>query len=180
MKNIECEERVLLTFEQYQTVLKDFVCKFPTKYRYLKNTNIYFDDENHTLIKNSFMLRIRKINDEQEELTLKIKQKEGDLEINETVDNHPLIDEHLLISFEKLKPITSLTTRRVEIDIDDYMVVIDMNNFNKDVDFDLEIEAPTKERALEIILEICKKYNIEYKNDYPGKSRRAFASINNN
>ena len=177
MENIECEERVLLTFAQYHLILKHYVSLYPNHYRYFKNTNIYLDDQNHTVLNSSSMLRIRRIDNKKEELTLKIKQENGDLEINETLENHPTIDKYLSVPFSSLKPITTLKTTRVEIDIDDYMVVIDMNTYNGIIDFDLEIEAKTQERAKEIILSICEKYKIEYKNAYPSKSRRAFASI---
>jgi uncharacterized protein YjbK len=179
MENFEYEERVLLSFDQYQNILKKYIALFPTQYRFIKNINTYLDDENHTLINNHQMLRIRKIDDSKEELTLKIKKENGDLEINETLLDHPTIDKHLLIPFNKLKPIITLETQRVEIDVEDYLIAIDMNAYNGIIDFNLEIEASSKERAKEIILQFCKEFSLEYKNAYPSKSRRAFASIKN-
>ena len=139
MKNIECEERVMLTFEQYTKLLADYVIKDPT-FTFLEIENTYLDDNNLSLINNHKMLRIRKYRNVTE-LTLKIKNKDGDIEITESLDKHPEIDKALDNKFGQYFPITTLKTNRVEIKIDNYLVVIDQNIYNGVIDYDLEIEV---------------------------------------
>ena len=110
-------------------------------------------------------------------MTLKIKGDNGDIEINETIENHPEIDKELDYQFAKYHPIVSLKTNRLEVKIDDYLVVIDQNIYNGIIDYDLEIEASSIERAEEVIVKICQKHNIEYKKEYLSKAARAFQTI---
>ena len=174
MKNIECEERVMITFDQYRRILALYVAKYPN-YRFLDIENTYFDDEKLSLKNSHKVLRLRKSNGEVE-LTLKIKGEDGDLEINETPDNHPEIDKALNNEFNKYRPIAKLATSRIEIDIEDYLFVLDMNKYNGIIDYNIEIEANTKERAKAVIQKICKSFDLEYKKDYRSKSSRAIAT----
>ena len=178
MKNIECEERVMISFDQYTVLVAAYVAKDP-HFRLLEIENTYLDDENLSLKNKHHVLRIRKTNNEYE-LTLKIKGDNGDIEINETPDNHPEIDRYLNNQFDLYKPITSLKTRRIEAKIDDYLVVIDMNKYNGIIDYDLEVEASNMDRAKEVMANICQEYKIEYKKDYISKSSRAFNTRKNN
>ena len=171
MRNIECEERVMLTFEQYQTLIGVYMMKDPA-FKYLEIENIYLDDENLSIKRNHKMLRIRHTNGI-EELTLKIKGDNGDIEINETLSSHPEIDKALDNKFDQYHPITTLKTKRLEADMKDYLVVIDMNEYSGIIDYDLEIEAPSMEIAKREITAICKKYHIIYNENYKSKSSRA-------
>ena len=175
MRNLECEKRVMLTFEQYQKLLMEYMPKDP-HFSILDIENTYLEDENLSLRKNHSILRIRKTNNKEEELTLKIKGEKGDIEINETLKSHPEIDKELNYEFNRYQPITTLRTNRVEVHFEDYLVVIDQNIYNGIIDYDLEIEADTIEKAERVILEICDKYHIEYKKDYPSKTFRAINS----
>ena len=172
MKNLECEERVMITFEQYQKVVSAYVAIDP-QFRFLEIENTYFDDDDLSLRQNHRVLRMRKSNG-QIELTLKIKRENGDLEINETMENHPEIDKELEKDFTCYHPITQLRTNRIEAKEKDYLVVIDQNIYNGIIDYDLEVEADTLTKAKEAMLDICQRFQLEYKNDCPGKSSRAF------
>ena len=171
MRNIECEERVMLTFEQYQTLIGVYMMKDPS-FEYSEIENIYLDDKDLSIKKSHKMLRIRNINGK-EELTLKIKGDNGDIEINETLENHPEIDKALDNRFNDFHPITKLRTKRLEAKMDGYLVVIDMNEYCGIIDYDLEIEAPTIEKARQEIFVICEKYHIKYDENYKSKSHRA-------
>ena len=176
MRSLECEKRAMLTFAQYQRILADYVALYP-KYEMIDIENIYFEDDRFSLRKNHSILRKRIINNKNEELTLKIKGNKGDIEINETMDFHPEIDKELNNKFNNYHPITSLKTKRIEIKIEDYLLVIDQNFYNGIIDYDIEIEASSIDKAEKAILEICQKYDIEYKKDYPSKTFRAIASM---
>lgn len=174
MRNIECEERVMLTFDQYRKILAYYVAKYPD-YRILDIENTYFDDDKLSLKNSHKVLRLRKSNGKIE-ITLKVKGDNGDLEINETPESHPEIDKALNNDFDKYKPIAKLATTRIEIEIDDYILVLDMNKYNGIIDYNIEVEASSKERALSIIQDICKYFDLEYKKDYRSKSSRAIAT----
>lgn len=175
MRSLECEKRAMLTFNQYQHLLADFMPKDP-HFSVLEIENTYLEDKDFSLRKNHSILRIRKTNGKNEELTLKIKGEKGDVEINETLQNHPEIDKELNFQFDKYHPVASLKTNRVEVHIDDYLVVIDQNIYNGIIDYDVEVEANSIEKAEQVIKEICDKYHIEYKKDYPSKTFRAINS----
>lgn len=173
MEHIEYEERVLISYNDYQLIVQD-----------LKNQNfdltsfdienIYLDTKKLKLTKNGMMLRIRNISNAPQELTLKIKDPSGGhLEINETLADHPRIDECLKKKFSKYQEITRLLTKRIEIPFDDYLLVLDENRYSNKVDYDIEIESSSQEKAKEIILKYCEKYHLTYKEKYRSKSKRA-------
>lgn len=174
MKNIECEERAMLTFDQYRRLISYYVAKYPDhEILYIENT--YLDDKELSLKNIHHVLRIRKVNNDTE-LTLKIKGDDGDTEINETPEHHPEIDKALNYQFDTYQPIAKLHTKRIEVHQDDFLVIIDMNTYNGIIDYDLEVEAKTMNRAKEAILMICKQFDIAYKKGYRSKSSRAIAS----
>ena len=142
---------------------------------FILQTNIYIDTEDHFIKNNIGVLRFRIIQPLNIELTLKIKNKDGDREYNEPVlfQNYQVFKEtnelpegeikQLLIHLLKvsdlksvLKPITNLDTRRYEEKIDDYLLVLDKNTYNGIEDYNLEIEAPSVERAQEVMQKYCK------------------------
>lgn len=171
MKNIECEERVMIDFDQYTKLMSEYVAIDPN-FRILCIENIYLDDKELSLRKKHDVLRIRNTNGHIE-LTLKTKGDEGDLEINETPEKHPEIDKHLEKPFDEYKEIARLKTNRVEAKEKDYLVVIDQNMYNGIIDYDLEVEASSLKKAKEAIQDICKRFSLQYKSGYISKIRRA-------
>lgn len=174
MKNLECEERVMITFEQYQALLAAYVAIDPN-FKILNIENTYLDDDDLSIRKSHRMLRKRSTNGEIE-LTLKIKKDDGEIEINETMEHHPEIDKELNGLFDRCHPIASLRTNRVEAKENDYLVVIDQNIYNGIIDYDLEVEASSMKNAKDAILKICERFNLDYKKGYTSKSSRAFST----
>ncbi|MBO4856297.1 MAG: CYTH domain-containing protein [Bacilli bacterium] len=173
MEHIEYEERVMINENDYKKVIDDllengFNCDCFTI------ENIYFDNDEFFIDKNGMMLRIRNTSTGIHELTLKVRQKEGVLEINETLENHPQIDAALNNKFKEFKEIIKLVTKRIEISIDDYLLVIDKNEYLDVIDYDIEIEANTQQRAKEVMFKLCDKYKLRYDENYKVKSARAF------
>ena len=183
--NIEIEKRVMLTKEQYENLFH-YASKFTNKESFVL-INHYFDDANLSLRNAHYMLRIRNINDNDYELTLKIKGDNGDTEINkpisldrvnelikdfdyEDIDITPYI---LKATNNKLRYITSLKTERIEIKFDNYLFVLDKNYYSDVIDYNLEIEAKSIKDANEIIKKYCDEYGMQYSKDYKSKSRRA-------
>ena len=176
MEHIEYEERVMIKESDYKKVIDDLMSK-GYEIKPFTIENIYLDNDEKIMQKGGMMLRIRNVLDKQE-LTLKIRNKDNsNVEINETVENHPIIDEALNHKFKEFKEVVRLVTQRIELKIDDYLLVIDKNMYHNIVDYDVEIETDSQAKAKKIILEYCEKYNWKYKSDYKVKSARAFAAL---
>ncbi len=188
-RKIEYEKRVLIDEVQYQKILHFFQKKY-SDHKIIEQTNYYFDTNLFDLKAKGSVLRLRKLLEESPELTLKIKGRKGDLEINQNltskdenillmrniipegeIKEYLLNEGFLLPSFHMLG---SLKTNRMEIKINDYLVVIDKNEYLDICDYNLEIEATSINRAETILLELCDFFGLEYKKDYSSKSSRLF------
>ena len=184
-KNIEMERRVMLTESQYNALFS-YASSFHNKKSFIL-VNHYFDDEYLSLRKAHHMLRIRNINDNQYELTLKVKGDNGDLEINEPISldkvnelikrfdykNNDIMDRVRLVTSKEIKYITSLKTERIEIHFPNYLLVLDKNYYSDVVDYDLEIEANDLDTANQTIQKYCTLFGMQYDPNYKSKSRRA-------
>ena len=196
MSNVgkEFESRVMLTEQEYLDIVSHYMKLYPNSH-FLQNNNDYFDT-NDLYLKNRHMtLRIRTINDVRLELTLKIKGKNGDEEINDDIsfkekegiikdryfpDGH--VKSYLLslpIPLSNYENIVSLYNRRLEIPYEDYLLVIDKNEYNGITDYNLEIEAKNDiNLANKILSEYIKKFNLSLANQkYRGKAHRAIDSV---
>ena len=173
MEHIEYEERVLINETDYQKIIAD-IKNMNKPYVVSFIENIYLDNDSRFINNHHMMLRIRTINNKDQELTLKMKNPDlSTREINETLSKHPIIDKELNNEFDSYHEVARLVTERIEIELDDYLLVLDKNIYHGIIDFDIEIEAKTQQKAYELIKMYCKRYNLEYKNDYKVKSRRA-------
>ena len=173
MKHIEYEERVMISVNDYLKVIDD-VKNEGLPINKLMIENVYLDNVNSFIYNNHMMLRIRNINQKEQELTLKVKTKDGsNLEINETINHHPTIDKYLEGNLSDYIEIAKLETQRIEVQYKDYLLVIDKNKYHGVTDYDLEIESDSQEKSLEIIKQYCIKYNLSFEKDYKSKSRRA-------
>ena len=188
--NLEYEERVMITQNQYSQIVEEY-----SKYEQKKivNTNYYFDYEDLQLTNSGMVLRARNIDDQIFELTLKIKQENGDIEVNhpltsneflDIIENEKIPDSEVLvllnsknIDLESIKLITSLKTERIEIEFPEYLFVIDKNYYNNKVDFNLEVESTSKKDAKTYLNQIISQFGIENKKDYISKSRRAIYNL---
>ena len=95
MEHIEYEERVLIREEDYLKILED-IKREGLPFTNLHIENIYLDNDKHSIKSHKMVLRIRTINNKEQELTLKVKNEDGSChEINETLNSHPLIDKEL-------------------------------------------------------------------------------------
>ena len=184
-ENIENEERVMINVDQYNLLKSDYI-SLPNATQY-SLINYYFDDKNLSLKKSHRTLRIRSINDNEYELTLKIKGDNGDKEINiplsknEVIDiinskslDNPIINKELNdIKHNEIIYITSLKTDRIEVKYNTHLLVIDKNEYSDVIDYDIEVESNNKKEALRFIIEYCDKYHLTYSSHYIGKSHRA-------
>ena len=173
MEHIEYEERVMISKSDYKKIIAD-VKKEKRELTHINIVNIYLDNDASFIYKTRKMLRIRYTNLGDVELTLKIRNKDNATrEINETLNEHPQIDENLEGKFEDYHKVAELKTKRIEVQYDNYLLVIDQNDYHKIRDYDIEIEADSQEKAKELLSFYCKKYNLSYDPDYKSKSHRA-------
>lgn len=188
--NLEYEERVMINENQYSQIVKSYA-NFERKE--IVNTNYYFDYEDLQLTNSGLVLRVRNINDQIYELTLKIKQENADVEINhpltsnefnDIISNVNIPDSEVLVKInslnidvDRLKLITTLKTERIEIQFPEYLFVVDKNYYNDKVDFNLEVESTSKKRAKTYLNQIISQFGIENKKDYISKSRRAIYNL---
>jgi len=186
----EYEERVMLTREQYSTLLLHYV----KERKYIRIINNYVDTPKYTFRKHHCNLRVRDLGEEPLELTLKIKGNDGDTEItqhisyeqeNEIFSSHKVIKGEVRSALQKLKLNPDNVRKwgynqveRLEIVENDYTIVLDRNMIRNVVDYDLEIESNSMKTSKEVIKRICSEFNIEYKDKYLSKSSRTFAIYN--
>ena len=173
MEHIEYEERVLISKSDYKKIIAD-VKKERRQLIKTNITNIYLDNDDSFIYKTKKMLRIRFTNHQEIELTLKTKFPDNSCrEINESLNEHPLIDKELEGSFSDYHQIAKLETKRIEVRFDDYLLVIDKNKYHGVTDYDIEIEADSQEKARKLVLFYCEKYNLVFDPNYKSKSHRA-------
>ena len=177
--NIEIEAKVLLTENQYETIIEKLNL---IKFRKIKQTNYYIDTPDRFLKKNGIALRIRE-KGEEFELSLKTPLSEGLLEKNEKIswrDFEHLNQKHIFpegniskflsilgVNVDDLRILTSLCTERISIDYDTYGLALDKNTFSDITDYELEIESSSMDHAQEAvknILESCNITSFEFNN----------------
>lgn len=186
--NIEIEAKVLLQKEQYEQVVSYLHLE---RYKKIKQTNHYIDSTTRVLRDNDFALRVREKDDFV--LTLKTPLSEGLLEKNQTLswrEYDALEDESIfpvgniksfleLCGFNtlELKVLASLTTYRIEFEYEDGLVSLDENHYGKNgktIDYELEIESTSMERAEELIKRLLQETGItEFKFNTLSKQARA-------
>ena len=190
--NMEYEARVMINEEQYLNVKNYYLSRYKNA-EIITNENTYFDTKDLYLTEHHMVLRLRKINDDKHELTLKIQEEKGCLEINHDLtlnelDNllncNQLCGNEILtkllevgVNPNDIKLITTLKTDRVEIPFEKYLLVIDKNYYNEKVDFNLEVESTSKNNAENYLFLIISQFGIKYKKDYISKSRRAIYNL---
>ena len=154
--NKEYEARIMLDEERYFFIVTYYMNLYPNKH-FLQNANFYFDTDDLYLRSQHMTLRVRVINDVKSELTLKIKGEDGDEEINDGLtprESDLLVNEGIFpygqvrnrlmllpYSLDKYHKITALYNRRLEIEFDDHLLVLDKNTYGDMLDYNLEIES---------------------------------------
>ena len=186
--NIEIEAKVLLQKEQYDQVVSYLHLE---RYKKITQTNHYIDSTSRVLRDNDFALRVREKDDFV--LTLKTPLSEGLLEKNQTLswrEYDALEDESIFpvgniksflelcgFNTRELQVIASLTTYRIEFEYEDGLVSLDENHYGKNgkiVDYELEIESTSMERAQELIKRLLQEAGItEFKFNTLSKQARA-------
>lgn len=189
---IECEKRILIEKEDYFSILKD-IRKQHKNVKFLFITNYYLDTDDRSIIKNRSVLRIRTISGHKKVLTLKIAGTNGDKEHHQELTYYSYkkclngcyipkgnIKEQLLkigVDVNKISCFGNLKTKRLEIKNDNHLLVLDLNQYNNIVDYNLEIEAKDMKTAESVFEYYLNKFSINAKNDHSSKSSRFFKTL---
>ena len=190
--NMEYEARVMINEEQYLNIRSHYLSS-GLAYEKIVNENYYFDTEDLVLTNSHKVLRVRKINDEKYELTLKIQGSNGCVEINHyltdkekeqmmnegIISYQPIIDKlkEYGVDPSSIKFITELKTERLEVKLNDGLLVIDKNYFRNRIDYNIEVESDSEIHAKTLLLSIISPFGVEYKKDYINKARRAIYNL---
>ena len=186
----EFEARLMIDEEKYFFIVTYFMNIYPNKH-FLQNVNYYYDTDDLYLRDQHMTLRVRTINDVKTELTLKIRGNNGDEEINDGLtprESDLLLNQSIFpygqvrnrltalpYSLDKYRRIATLFNRRLEIEFDDYIFVVDKNSYGDAVDYNIEIESKIGiEHAKEMMNHYIAQFNLPVsKEKYVGKARRA-------
>lgn len=192
IEEIEFENRVLISEEKYFEIASDFFRIHP-HLRVINQRNQYFDSDDLKLRNLHMTLRIRSIRGQGAVLTLKTKGEKGDIELTQSLtyfQHHALVKysyfpkgkivetiRSMGIPLSDIKYQVDLLTRRMQIDKDGYNYCIDKNVYNGITDYNIEVEASSREEAKKIMDELGKKYQFDTSTQCKGKSTRALLSL---
>ncbi|WP_036833083.1 CYTH domain-containing protein [Pontibacillus litoralis] len=187
-QEIEIEFKNLLTEQEYEQLLQ--ALPFDIEKRFTQ-TNYYFETTGFDLRAHGSALRIRKKNGTWT-ATLKEPHVEGLLETHDAIteeqayqwmsDEHitlPNIQQRLSSMGIQLTDVLfrgSLLTERVEEEYEGTLIVLDRSHYNNKTDYELELEAQTKQHGEHIFNQLLTNYNIP-KKDTPNKIQRFFQSF---
>lgn len=179
-KNIEKEFKVLVDKEKFYELLS-----FYPAISFKKQVNIYYDTQDHQILKNHGAMRIRTKNTHV--FTFKKATSNGLEEYECTVSENSVsalyIDEitFLLKSHNISGPfeqIANLTTYRGVLETEYAELCFDINEYNGITDYEIEYEYKKDHDGIKAFNDILAKINIEYKKNGLSKIERAIRSKN--
>lgn len=179
MDHLEIEFKSMLTEEEYKNLLPFFQTS-----KAITQTNYYIDSTGYNLRQAKIVLRVRTFSDTLAELTLKIPQKLGNMEYNQTLKPTEISNllekqifpegkiaqllEGLSFSTNDLRIIGHLETIRMEKQIEIGLLALDESHYFGKTDFELELEVRDFKDGQKQFQSFLKEHHIEYK---AGKSK---------
>ncbi|WP_430787657.1 CYTH domain-containing protein [Virgibacillus flavescens] len=187
VQEIEIEYKNLLTEEEF----KQLLTIFPFPESGIWQTNHYFETKNFALKEKGAALRIREKNGAYV-LTLKEPHPEGLLESHDALSEEeaqqwlagtPVAKSQVVeqlhslnVNLEDLVYYGKLATERYELNYQDTLLVLDYSVYNGIYDYELEIEAQSKEAGQNMLYSLLHQHGI-VKKETPNKIKRFFASF---
>lgn len=189
-KNLEIEFKTLITSDDFSRLVNYFELK---EEHFFVQTNYYFDTPNFLLKEKQMGLRVR-ILSTHAEITLKIPEKIGLLEITDVIsldkaqqiistNTLPNIGnvfnqlQSLMIDRHLFNIIGCLKTKRAEKKLPQGLLVLDESWYNQHHDFELELEVVESVLGKQNFHELLDQLNIN-KTITPNKIERMLASSN--
>ena len=186
MNHLEIEFKTMLTKEEHDRLLQFFADISP-----ISQTNHYIDSDQQSIRHAHMAFRARTFNHREAELTLKIPQEVGALELNQNLkpeETENILQNNIFptgeiletlfqkeIPIQDLKILGSLETIRYEKEDEIGLLALDESHYFGKTDFELEVEVEDFEKGKENFLNFLKQHSIDYK---PGKSKIARFSEN--
>lgn len=185
-QNLEIEAKSMLDESNYLKLIKG-----NEKNCYIQ-INYYIDTMHFDVHEKKLGLRIR-LKDGAYELTLKIRQSEGKLEINQSITEFDFLtfkESNILpngevkdallkqkINIEKLRIFTELKTTRLDVNYKTSLISIDKSEFNGITDYEIECEDKSMEIAEANLIEYLNKNEVPFNENFVSKLRRARDSL---
>lgn len=184
--NIEIEAKAMLDESDYQKLIKQNNLSSYTQINY------YLDDEKISHQK-QFGLRVRvkrnfieftlkvSVGDEKK---IEINQVINEMELNAIIKNNLIPDGEVKdalisnkIDLTKMKVFGKLTTTRSDIKYKTSLISIDKNEYNNQIDYEIEAEDSSMEDAKNNLQEFLNKNMISYKENHVTKLKRLILSL---
>ncbi|MDC3417195.1 CYTH domain-containing protein [Aquibacillus salsiterrae] len=188
-QEIEIEFKNMLTKQEYDKLRKSLQLDYAIP---IEQTNHYFETNDFKLKNAKVALRIREVNNLWQ-LTLKEPYQDGLLETHDTLSEQearewlkgnilpkPHVAKQLNklgIDFAHLHYGGALKTYRLETNYKETTVVLDYSIYNGISDYELELEANTKDHGEKIFFEVLANHSIKY-SKAPNKIERFYTSLN--
>lgn len=190
---IEYEKRMLVTKNEFLSIKNYLKSKgFPLSM--IKQKNHYFEINKVALKCKGLHLRIRKqLSSPCYDLTLKIEDKDKVIELHQQLSKGSFmkmkkssffpegeIKDYLQkhhIDICTIRYYGYLYTNRIEVKIEDYLVVLDKNIYNNIIDYNLEIEAESEYSAQLILNDYINLFSLSMKDKNRSKTSRFFDSL---
>lgn len=183
--NLEIEFKSELTKQDYEKLISKF-----SDAEIYSQTNYYIDTKDLTISNAKCGLRIREKSGEFE-MTLKVPQEEGKLEINQQITDK-LVEKFEIPNGEikqylrkilgpkinELFILGSLKTERIDLNYKTALISIDKSSYNGIVDYEIEAEDTSMENAEKHLLEFLKDNDIEYKKSTGWKLKKFIDTLN--
>ncbi|MBQ0009035.1 MAG: CYTH domain-containing protein [Firmicutes bacterium] len=181
--NLEIESKSMLNKEDYKLLISAY--KKNKKY---KQINYYISSKEMIEKVKNFGLRIRQIG-HYYELTLKVTEKVGKTEINQEIAGISLSNlvyfgkfpdgeiknylvENKVCDVSKLQVIGMLETKRKDIEFNGSKISIDKSKYNGVVDYEIECESSSKEKAENDLKNFLEKHGVAYQKSEHNKLAR--------
>lgn len=191
-ENLEIEFKTLLSKEEFSRTVEYFNLN---EKDFFTQINYYFDSTDFQLKKQKIGLRVRTLATNAE-ITLKVPQKVGLLEINDAlsiqeaqkiIESATLPDHgnvynklnELGMDKDDLRLIGSLTTKRAEKKLPQGLLALDESWYNEQHDFELELEVDDAEKGRESFLSVLDSLTIK-ESPSPNKIQRMMLSSTRN
>ena len=184
--NLEIEFKAELSKRDYDKLISKF-----SSTKIYSQTNYYIDSDDLVIRNKKCGLRIRE-KEGDFEMTLKVPQSEGKLEINQQITDKMLncfvfpdgeIKEYLCdqfnIKIESLHILGSLETKRLDLKYETSLVSIDKSTYNGIIDYEIEAEDSSMKLAKKNLLQFLKENGIVYKQSVGTKLKKFLDTLIN-
>jgi len=187
-QNLEIEAKAMLKKEDYKSLISAY--KINKNY---KQINYYISSPEFLKKIKLFGMRIR-VKNNNYELTLKVKEQVGKTEINQEITRKSLanlkyfhkfpsgevsnyLTKNNVCDVNNLRIIGKLVTIRKDIDFNGSLLSVDCSKYNGKIDYEIECESSSMEKAINDLKNFLKNHNISYQKSEHSKLARFLKTL---